>query len=97
MGKEPVEYKPFKCPDCKVWWRTATHRCETEAPKLNFVDQEKRPRWDLGKNTTTNHPANWIYCDRCSKKISKYDWHTCYRGNEYDWHKYKDNPPKRDS
>jgi hypothetical protein len=22
------EYTPFKCPDCKVWWRGETHKCE---------------------------------------------------------------------
>jgi len=22
-----MEYTPFKCPDCKVWWRSETHKC----------------------------------------------------------------------
>ena len=69
-----TEYTPFKCPDCGVWWRTATHKCE--------------PKSYLAPNTTTTTtpytPApkpdikkGWLYCPICGKRVTKFDWHTC--------------------
>lgn len=32
-----MTYDPFKCPDCKTWWRTATHKCETPVAKKVYM------------------------------------------------------------
>ena len=32
-----MTYEPFKCPDCKTWWRTATHKCEEPAAKVSYT------------------------------------------------------------
>jgi hypothetical protein len=30
-----MSYDPFKCPDCKVWWRGETHKCDV--PKITVT------------------------------------------------------------
>lgn len=38
-----MEYTPFKCPDCKVWWRTATHLCAPQTPKVDVNIKKESP------------------------------------------------------
>lgn len=45
-----MEYTPFKCPDCKVWWRGETHKCET--PKVK-VEVDKTLPWIKDNPYTT--------------------------------------------
>ena len=92
-----MTYQPFKCPDCKVWWRGETHKCDVtlSTRKVDARITSQHPVYE--KPIDWQKSKDWIFCDKCAKKVTKYDWHTCYRGNEYDWHKYKDQPPKRDA
>lgn len=77
------EYKPFKCPDCSVWWRTATHKCEQAVAKVTVT---KPSPYSPYKGD------NWIYCPKCGKSVTKYDWHTCkHISNEYN--KKRKQPP----
>lgn len=99
MGKESVEYTPFKCPDCKVWWRTATHKCDSLSYTVSPGTTTTTNPYKIKARTEVEPRPGWISCPRCGKNISKYDWHTCVN----DWHKKKkgkddwDNPPKRHS
>lgn len=78
-----MEYKPFKCPDCSVWWRTETHKCKPEITYKSVIPDPKSP--------------NWYSCPKCGKRLMKKDWHTCSSPN--DWHRkdypHDNNPPKR--
>lgn len=66
-------YEPFKCPDCSVWWRGETHKCE-EKPKVTVTvkepasaEQDKDGHWHV-------HPYEFRRYDRCyscNKKLSK--------------------------
>lgn len=77
-----MTYEPFKCPDCKVWWRTATHKCEDTPVKISVTkDSPYSPGLKKG----------WIYCPSCQKPISRYDWHTCKSYDKLHNEHYKDN------
>jgi len=81
-----MEYSPFRCPDCKVWWRTATHSCDTVPVK--------KPGGDMPTN-----PRPMIQCPKCYKRVAHKDWHTCKpldsynkKGETNDWHRPHENP-----
>lgn len=61
-----MTYEPFKCPDCSVWWRGETHKCEDAPKKASLALHQHGPK-----------EQGWISCPKCKKPISKYDWHTC--------------------
>lgn len=35
------KFEPVKCPDCGVWWRGETHKCETVPTTDNHFKKEK--------------------------------------------------------
>ena len=81
-----VEYTPFKCPDCKVWWRTATHKCEvvSYSPPVTTtttVSEQSKHYPSL--------PTNKKTCMVCGRALLKHEFYTCkkheskYSSNEY--------------
>ena len=60
--------EPVKCPDCGLWWRTDTHKCEekkTEAVKPFVKSSDKK-----------SHNAR-AYCLSCHKSGTVYFEHEC--------------------
>jgi hypothetical protein len=74
-----MSYEPFKCPDCKVWWRGETHKCDS----VSYVSRH------YGQ-----HPADWITCNKCGKNVVKKSWHTCVSLESYKQKKDSDNDKK---
>ena len=63
-----MEYTPFKCPDCGVWWRGETHKCitaklNTEYPRKGWISCPM-----CGKNVTK---YDWHSCNHPPYKIKK--------------------------
>jgi hypothetical protein len=84
-----MSYEPFKCPDCKVWWRGETHKCDS----VTHVSKH-----------SNKYPSDWIQCDKCGKNVVKKSWHTCIPLEQYKQQKKRDsdndkknNPPSRDA
>ena len=76
-----TEYSPFKCPDCGLWWRTATHKCETSSyvarPQVTGVGKPKLPSYG---------PR----CTVCSVLLHKWELDTCWEHKKYNKnHNYK--------
>lgn len=69
---------PVKCPDCGLWWRTDTHKCEEKKA------EEKVPapfvKSPLRKNKGHNARA---YCLSCHKSGTVYFEHECGNGKGY--------------
>jgi hypothetical protein len=93
-----MEYTPFKCPDCKVWWRGETHKCET--PKLT-IDVKKPSQWSplTGQGQKDfvvkpkAHPSR-RYCRTCDVELWPSDaegWTSGYcwkhKGDMHKWSK----------
>ena len=87
------ENEPVKCKDCNIWWRGLTHRCEP--PKVDTSSKHSHPA-----GTQPTKDSGWIHCPKCTKRISKYDWHSCEKyhkhwRNENDKHdRPKNYPPQ---
>jgi hypothetical protein len=95
-----MEYTPFKCPDCKVWWRGETHKCET--PKLT-IDVHKPNPWSTEggkdfvvkpKDPKTPYSPSRRYCVTCNVELWPSDpegWSSGYcwkhKGDKHKWSK----------
>lgn len=64
---------PVKCPDCGLWWRTDTHKCEEKKAEVPAPVIKST----LNKNKGHNARA---YCLSCHKSGTVYFEHEC--GNE---------------
>ena len=62
--------EPVKCPDCGLWWRTDTHKCEEKKAEV-LVPVIKST---LNKNKGHNARA---YCLSCHKSGTVYFEHDC--------------------
>jgi len=68
-----MEYTPFKCPDCKVWWRSETHKCDvpnvtvTVNPPAN-AERDEKGYWKV-KTDWSKHYT----CVKCKEPLSKQD------------------------
>jgi DNA-directed RNA polymerase subunit RPC12/RpoP len=70
-----MTYEPFKCPDCSVWWRGETHKCElppavtvTVKPPA-VAEKTKSDGWNIGIGSYPKH----YNCYVCGKELSKLD------------------------
>jgi hypothetical protein len=75
-----TEYTPFKCPDCGVWWRTATHKCEPKsylAPPTTTttVSEQDKKKKDLPKSKSR--------CNVCGEPLGIYEIETCWEHKKY--------------
>jgi hypothetical protein len=70
-----MSYNPFKCPDCKVWWRGETHKCDV--PKVTVTINEPKDY----PNKEDSHPGGFVikpwgfarYCKMCGVKLFSQD------------------------
>jgi hypothetical protein len=70
-----MSYDPFKCPDCKVWWRGETHMCAV--PKITVTINEHKDYPDKH----IPHDGGFVikpwgfarYCKFCGVKLSSTD------------------------
>ena len=60
--------EPVKCPDCGLWWRTDTHRCEEKKAEV------AKPFVKSTDKKTHNARA---YCLSCYKSGTVYFEHNC--------------------
>lgn len=67
-----MEYTPFKCPDCKVWWRGETHKCDTPTVTVTVnppaTAEKKKDYWKI----TTEWDKRY-QCYVCKGPLSKMD------------------------
>ena len=62
--------EPVKCPDCGLWWRTDTHRCEEKKT-------EEKAVVPFVKSSTKKHHNARAYCLSCHKSGTVYFEHDC--------------------
>ena len=67
-----MNYEPFKCPDCSVWWRGETHKCasvksSTDSPRKGWISCPM-----CGKNVTK---YDWHSCNHRLNKPHQKDPH----------------------
>jgi DNA-directed RNA polymerase subunit RPC12/RpoP len=65
-----MEYTPFKCPDCSVWWRSETHKCDipnvTVTVNPPATAEKKDKYWEI----KTDWHKNYL-CLTCKEPLSK--------------------------
>lgn len=67
-----MEYTPFKCPDCKVWWRGETHKCDTPVVTVS-VNPPATVEKDKGQIRIESNWNRHDKCFVCKKQLSKSD------------------------
>ena len=70
------EYTPFKCPDCKVWWRSETHKCEPPrvavTVKPGVTVEETGGGFVIKPSSKISYSTpKYQYCQVCQKPLGK--------------------------
>lgn len=80
MGNNSVNFnEPVKCPDCKVWWRGQTHKCEPQQLEFDYgTSYPKKPDY---KKPNGYSPKD--ICIKCRLPRKGGEDHTCHHGNFY--------------
>jgi len=68
--------EPVKCPDCGLWWRTDTHRCEKKKVEEKAVEPFIKSSPYVKGLPYNNHNAR-AYCLSCYKSGTVYFEHHC--------------------
>jgi len=81
-----VDYTPFKCPDCKTWWRTATHKCEVAvySPPPSVTTTTSGAEIKVSKL-----PSYKRSCKVCDRALLDNEFYTCKKhAGQYGWNEY---------
>ena len=65
--------EPFKCPDCKVWWRGETHKCEVP----NVVYKTAQIKVDHTEHIDKGFVVKPLlnkFCSICGVTLNGKDW-----------------------